>query len=112
TIRVKGSTTGTTTDQDGQFTLNVPDDAVLEVSYLGYKTKEITVNGRTSLTISLAAATTGLNQLVVIGYGEVKSKYLTGSVSSVSGKDLQNIPASGVNQILGGRASGVHVTNT
>ena len=110
-IQVKGSPTGTVTDANGRFSLEVPEDAVLIVSYLGYTTKEVPVNGRSTLQITLASATRGLEQLVVIGYGEVQTQYLTGSVSSVKGADLQDIPASGVNQILGGRAAGVQVTN-
>ncbi|HEX5552323.1 MAG TPA: SusC/RagA family TonB-linked outer membrane protein, partial [Chitinophagaceae bacterium] len=111
TIQVKGGTVGTVTGAGGQFALEVPDHAVLVVSYIGYNTKEIPVGRNTVIHISLAPSATGLNQVVVVGYGQVENKYLTGSVSSVKGKDLQNIPASGVNQILGGRAAGVEVTN-
>jgi TonB-linked SusC/RagA family outer membrane protein len=111
TIRIRGESTGTVTDTRGHFSLDAPEGAVLEVSYVGYNTKQVVVGGRTSIQIRLSAASTGLSQLVVVGYGKVENKYLTGSVSTIDGNKLRDIPASGVNQVLGGRAAGVEVTN-
>lgn len=111
TIKVKGGTAGTTTDVNGRFSLNVPEDAVLEVSYLGYQSKEVSVNNRSSINISLSSTTTGLNQLVVVGYGTQKKSDLTGSVAQVSNAELKAVPVYNVGEALQGRASGVRVTH-
>jgi TonB-linked SusC/RagA family outer membrane protein len=112
TIQTKGGTTGTTTDQKGRFSLSVPENAVLVVSYLGYQKKEIMVQGRKLLNISLAHATTGLNQLVVIGYGSQEKKDITGAISSVSGKDIRNLPVRSAQEALQGKAAGVLITQS
>lgn len=111
TIRVRGSAVGTVTDAEGKFMLEVPEGAVLDVSYVGYNVKQVPVSGQSNIHILLSTVATGLSQIVVVGYGQVENKYLTGSVSTVNGKSLQDIPAAGVGQILGGRAAGVEVTN-
>jgi len=107
TIQVKGTMTGTTTDVNGKFSLSVPDDAILVISYLGYDTKELVVGGRTAINISLAASTTGLDQVVVVGYGTTKKKTLTGSVTSVQGSDIIKAPVMNVSNSLTGRLAGV-----
>ena len=111
TIQVKGSTIGTTTGTDGVFRLEAPSDAVLVVSFLGYQRQEIPLNGRASVKILMKASATGLNQLVVVGYGSVQKKDLTGAVSSISGQDFKDIPVQRVDQMLQGRAPGVQVTS-
>ncbi len=111
TIKVKGGSTGTVTDANGLFSLDVPDDAVLEVSYLGYAAKEISVNGRSSILISLAATATGLNQLVVVGYGTQKKSDLTGSIVSVKGEDIAKSPAINVAGSLAGQLPGVIINS-
>lgn len=109
-IKVKGTTAGTTTDAQGRFNLeNLPDEAVLVVSYLGYKSQTIAVKGNSNLKISLAATATGLNQLVVVGYGTTKKKDLTGAITQVNSKEIQAVPVYNVGEALKGRASGVHV---
>lgn len=112
TIQVKGSTMGTTTDSKGNFTLEAPDNAVLIVSYLGYNTKGIPVKGKNIINITLSAATTGLNQLVVVGYGTEKKVDLTGAVAQVSGKRLQNRPITNVSEGLQGLIANLNVTTT
>lgn len=107
TVKVKGSTIGTTTDANGRFSLSVPDNAVLEVSYLGYGKKEVEVNGRTAVQISLSTATTGLNQLVVVGYGTQKKISITGAVSSVKGDELKETPVANISNSIAGRVAGV-----
>ena len=107
TIRVKGSNTGTTTDAEGRFSLNVPDDARLIASYLGYTNKEVAVNGSTFLHIVLNASATALNQLVVVGYGTQKKTDLTAAVSSVDGEEITKAPVANISNTLGGRVSGV-----
>lgn len=109
TIKVKGSTIGAVTDADGEFILDVPDDAVLEVSSLGYTTKEISVNGRSEIRIELSATTTGLNQLVVVGYGTRKKEDLTGSVALVSSKELTKGTPANIGQALQGKVAGAQI---
>lgn len=108
-IKVKGTTTGTITDATGHFSLDVPDDAVLVVSSLGYTTKEVLVNGRTTIPISLSASTTGLNQLVVVGYGTQKKKDVTGAIASLDFEDIQNTPVKDVLSAMQGRLPGVQI---
>jgi TonB-linked SusC/RagA family outer membrane protein len=91
-IRVKGSTTGTTTDDNGSFTLEVPDNTTLVISYLGYENKVVTVSGTTPVNITLTQAKSSLNEVVVVGYGTQKKVNLTGAVATVSGDKLEGRP--------------------
>ncbi|WP_420603192.1 SusC/RagA family TonB-linked outer membrane protein [Flagellimonas sp.] len=108
-VVVKGTTNGVQTDFDGNFTITADSNATLVISYLGYTTKEVPVNGQTQLTISLAENTSNLDEVVLVGYGSVKKSDLTGSVASVDADDLNAIPVSSIDQALQGRASGVSV---
>lgn len=110
TIQVRESTIGTTTGPDGSFSLSAPDNAVLLVSYLGYQTKTVHVTG-SSLQIALAPTTTGLNQLVVVGYGTQKKSDLTGAITTISSDQYKTQPVTRLDQVLQGRAAGVEVTN-
>ncbi|UCS91714.1 TonB-dependent receptor [Echinicola marina] len=101
---------GTATDIDGKFEISVPANATLSFSYLGYATQNIPVDGRTSLDLKLSADLSNLQEVVVIGYGQVNKKDLTGSVSKVEGAQLENLPAARVDQTLQGRAAGVQVS--
>ncbi len=112
-ILVKGTQQGSTTDSEGNFTLVVPDEkAVLVFSFVGYVTQEILVGSRTSLEISLVPDEMALEEVVVVGYGTVKRKDLTGSVSSVSGTTLKDIPVTSASDAIVGRMPGVQVTRT
>jgi TonB-linked SusC/RagA family outer membrane protein len=111
TIKVRGGTAGTTSGPNGRFSLQVPDNAILEVSYLGYATRAFPVDGHTTVRISLAAITTGLNQLVVVGYGTQKKSDLTGAVAQVGNSELQAVPTYNIGEALQGRASGVKVVH-
>ena len=111
TIQIKDGTAGTTTDALGKFSLLVPDDAILEVSYLGYNKKEVSVNGRSVIKIALAASTTGLNQIVVIGYGSVKKSDVTGAVATIGEKEIKARPVSNAIQAMQGQVAGVDVTS-
>ena len=82
-VVVKGSTTGTITDMDGNFTLEVPDQATLLVSYIGYTPKEVAVKNQNNLSIMMIEDSKTIDEVVVIGYGSVKKSNLTGAVSSV-----------------------------
>ncbi len=109
TIKVEGSTVGTVTDAEGHFRLNVPDNAVLEISYLGYTGKEIPVKGRNNIKIFLSEATTGLNQLVVVGYGVQKKENLTGAVDQIEADDIALRSSGTINGTLQGLMPGLHI---
>lgn len=112
-VIVKGTTNGTSTDFDGNYTLkNVPNNATLVVSYLGYAKKEVKVDGKTTINVTLLASSESLDEIVVIGYGTAKKSDLTGSVVSISGSDLKEIPIANVGEALTGRLAGVQVLST
>jgi len=110
-ILEKGTTNGTITDFDGNFNLSVQDDAVLVVSYVGYVSQEVEVKGRTTLSITLREDTELLDEVVVIGYGSVKRKDVTTSISTVSTKDLDQRPIVTAGQAIQGKAAGVSVVS-
>ncbi len=108
-VVVKGTTTGVSTDFDGNFTIEANADDTLMFSYIGYAGQEIAVGNQSTINVILAADNK-LDEVVVIGYGTTTKKDLTGSVSSVSSEEITQIPASRVDQVLQGRAAGVQVT--
>lgn len=110
-IIVKGTTIGTNTDANGGFKINVADDnAVLVFSAVGFERQEITVGNRTTINLSLAVDQKSLDEVVVVGYGSQKKSQMTGAISSVSGKQIQELPITNARQALQGRAAGVDVT--
>jgi TonB-dependent starch-binding outer membrane protein SusC len=112
-VKVVGANTGTVTDANGQYTITVPEGASLLFTYIGYADQTIAVGSRTTLNVTMAeSADTKLNEVVVIGYGTQRKRDLTGSVASISARDLQNIPIARADQMIQGRASGVQVTQT
>ena len=110
TILEKGTFNGTTTNFDGIYRIEVAPDAVLQFSFIGMKSQEIPVNGRTEINLILEMETTGLDEVVVIGYGTQKKKDVTGAVSMVSAETIENIKPVKVEQALQGTMSGVNVT--
>ena len=109
TIRVKGSPNlATVTDLDGNFTLKVPKGATLQISYLGYKDKEVKV-GNGPIDVTLIADAQALSEVVVVGYGQMKRADLTGSVASVGEKAIEKSVATSIDQVLQGRAAGVQI---
>lgn len=109
-VVLKGTNTGVLTKSDGSYSLNVPDgNSVLAISYIGYAPQEITVGSRTTINVSLEAAVSELDEVVVIGYGTVKKSDLTGAVSTVTAKSFENQPLTRVEDALQGRAAGVTV---
>ncbi len=111
-IRVEGTSRGTTTDMDGNYSIaNVEDASVLQFSYLGYITQTITVGTRTQINIQLSYNVEELQEVVVLGYGTVRKSDLTGAVSKVESEDLTNIPSNNVLQSLQGRVAGVNISN-
>ena len=107
-IIVKGTTNGTITDFDGNFTLNVPEDAVLVISYIGYNTIETSVKGKTDLAITMKEDTQALEEVVVVGYGSQKKVNLTGSVEVLDSKKLEGRSVSTASQVLQGQVSGAN----
>lgn len=113
TIVLKGTTSGTSTDIDGKFSLAVSsNDAVLVISFVGYAPTEITVGSQSVINIALESSKVMLSEIVVIGYGTVRKSDLTGSVGSVKAKDLTKITSLNAEQSLQGKVAGVQVTST
>ena len=109
----KGNTTnGTITDLDGNYSIKVPAKATLTFSYIGMKTQDIAIKGQGPINVTLSDDTQALDEVVVIGYGTVAKKDLTGSVSSVSAKQIAAIPVSSASEALQGKMAGVSITTT
>lgn len=114
TVLVKGTTNGASTGADGQFTLSVPTtgEVQLTVSYIGYVTQTVTAKGTGNLNIRLASDTKALDEVVVIGYGQVKKSDVTGAIVSVKEEDIKKTPAANVMESLQGRLPGVDITRS
>ena len=111
-VVIKGTSNGTITDMSGQFTLsNVKSSDVLVFSFIGYKTQEITVGNQKSLSVKMEEDTQTLDEVVVVGYQEVRKGDLTGSVAKANMKDLLSAPVASFDQALGGRIAGVNVSS-
>ena len=96
TVLVKGTTTGVVTDMDGTYSLNnVPEKATLQITFIGMKGQEVAVNGRSTINVTLEAAVTDIDEVVVVGYGTQKRANVVGAVASVDGEKLQSIYFSG-----------------
>jgi TonB-linked outer membrane protein, SusC/RagA family len=107
-VRIKGTNRGTTTNEQGEFSLKgVDENTVLEISFVGYATQEVKVGRRTQLTVHLELSSSEIDQVVIIGYGEVKKRDVTGSMSSVKMADLQKAPVRSFEEALAGRVAGV-----
>lgn len=110
TVLVKGSDVGTITDVDGSFSIKVNDEDVLVVSYTGYETTEVPVNGQATLDIRLKESSLSLSEVVVTGYSAQQKRDLTGAVGTVNTEELVKVPSSNVTSQLQGRISGVTVS--
>ena len=111
TIMVKGTTNGTISDIDGNYTLlNVPVNSVLVYSFIGMRSQEIPFDGRANVNVTLTEETIGLNEVIAVGYGTQKKVNLTGSISSVSEKELESRPITQSSQALAGLVTGVSVS--
>ena len=111
-VVIKGTSNGTITDMSGQFTLsNVKSSDVLVFSFIGYKTQEITVGNQKNLSVTMEEDTQTLDEVVVVGYQEVRKGDLTGSVAKANMKDLLSAPVASFDQALGGRIAGVNVSS-
>jgi TonB-dependent SusC/RagA subfamily outer membrane receptor len=109
-VTIKGTTRGATTNAAGTFSIpNVPENATLVFSYTGFGTKEVAVKGTTPLTVSLTEQVTGLNDVVVVGYGTSTKKDLTGAISQIKATQLENENPRSVQDMLRGNAPGLNV---
>ncbi len=109
-VKVKGQNIGVTTESDGSFSIAVDAKAILEVSMVGYETIEIPVNGRNQLNnIVLKVAASGLDEVVVVGYGTQKKASVTGAIAVMKSEDVKNMPVPNLSNGLAGRLSGVYV---
>ncbi len=112
-VVLKGTSTGTNTDFDGNYSLSVSgSNAVLVFSYLGYVTKEITVGAQSVISVTLDPDVSALSEVVVIGYGTQRRESVTGSVVSIKGETLNEVQSSNFAQALQGRAAGVDISTT
>ncbi len=113
TVRVKGTTIGTITDINGVFTLsNVPRDATLEISYVGMKSQDIPVNGRTVIDVVMEEEAEMLEEVVVVGFGTQKKVNLTGAVSTASSREIESRPVVNVTQALQGLVPGLNISSS
>ncbi len=112
-VVIKGTFSGSVTGIDGQFSLSIPDDAdILQFSFVGMRMQELPIEGRTTFAVVMEEETIGIDEVVAIGYGSIKKSDLTGSVTSVKAKDLENVKMQSIDQGLAGRAAGVQVISS
>jgi len=112
-VVVLGTMVGTSTNADGEYSLNVPDNAeVLQFSYLGYKTLDVAVNGRSVVDVALEPDLLALGDIVVVGYGTQQRQEVTGAITSVRSEEIQNVPVSSFENALQGRMAGVNVAES
>ena len=108
-ITEAGTTTGTISDVDGNYSLNISPNAVMHFSYIGYLSVDVPVDMQTAISIALELDAIGLEEIIVTGYGVQRKSDVTGSIASVSSEKLNEIPIAGVDQALQGLAAGVNV---
>src|SRR5690606_36911576 len=112
-IVVKNEGTGTVTDIAGKYTIEVPNEnSILVFSSIGYLSQEVSLNGRNIVDVALAEDVQSLEEVVVVGYGTQLKREVTGSVSQVSGEDLENMPIRSAAEAIQGQSAGVMVTST
>ena len=112
TVLVKGTTNGTVTDLDGNFSLDVEDEAVLQISYVGYLLKEVVINDQSRFDIQLEPDATQLEEMVVVGYGTQKRSDVTGAIGSVKSEDFNRGVITNPVDLLQGKIAGVNITST
>jgi TonB-dependent starch-binding outer membrane protein SusC len=112
-VVLEGSTVGVMTDINGKYSIPVPNlKGVLQISYIGYVTQKVQINGMAVVDVALSSDIQTLSEIVVVGYGQQRKSDITGSISSVKGRELVQLPLQRVDQALQGRAAGVLVLNT
>ncbi|ASU32538.1 SusC/RagA family TonB-linked outer membrane protein [Mucilaginibacter xinganensis] len=110
TLRVKGQNSGSQTDVNGKFSLTVPDNATLSFSFLGYLTQDVSVAGKSSLTVVLVPSNRELDEVVVTGYQTKTRANNTAAISTISPKEIADKPIPGIDNLLQGKAAGVQIT--
>ncbi len=110
-VVVKGTTNGTMTNIEGNYTINVPENSTLVFSFIGLQSQEIAVNNRTTINVALSTTTESIEEVVVVGYGTQKKSVVTGSISSVKAKDLEKSAPGRIDEALQGRVSGVTIAS-
>lgn len=111
-VMEQGTTNGVMTDFDGNYSIEVPEDATLEVSFIGYATQTVEVDGRSEIDIAMETETAALEEVVVVGYGTQKKVNLTGAISTVQFDDMEDRPITNATQALAGVAAGVSISQT
>ena len=111
TVMQKGTSNGTVTDFDGNFSLSVPAEATLTISYIGFATQDVAVNGKTDFLIVLKDDSQILSEVVVVGYGTMRKSDLTGAIGSLGAKDMQDSPVSNIGQAIQGKIAGLQVVD-
>jgi TonB-dependent starch-binding outer membrane protein SusC len=112
TVTIKGTTKATTTNEQGVFTITADDNDVIVFSYVGYESQEIKVGDKSQFNLSLVSAASSLENIVVIGYGTVKKRDLTGAVVSLKGDEVKKVAAGNVMESVQGKVAGVDITRT
>ncbi|WP_372949174.1 TonB-dependent receptor plug domain-containing protein [Mariniphaga sp.] len=111
TVLVKGTQTGTVTDFDGNYSIEVPSNATLVFSYIGFLTEEIAVDGSTAINLEMNEDIIGLEEIVVVGYGQLKVRDLTSSITTVNADELVKTPSGQAMQALQGKVAGVQIVS-
>ncbi len=112
-VTIKGTTTGSVTDGEGNYKVNVTGEkAILVFSYIGFVTQEVAAGSKSRIDVTLTEDATNLSEVVVVGYGTQKKSQLTGAISQVSSKEIQEMPITNLGQALQGRAAGVDVSQS
>lgn len=111
-VLVKGTTIGTTTDASGNYTVSAPANAILVFSYIGYTTREISVNNQTNINVQMAESSKDLEAVVVVGYGTQRKRDLTGAITQVKGDDIAKMPNTNPLSSLQGKVAGLTVVNS
>jgi TonB-dependent starch-binding outer membrane protein SusC len=114
-VLLKGTSNGTVSDVEGNYTVSVPEDAaqkILIYSFIGYGTQEVTIDGRTSIDIKMAVDATQLGEVVVVGYGTAKKSDITGAMGQLSNEAIRDVPVANITQALQGRVAGVDIQTT
>ncbi len=112
-VKIKGTTMGVSTDINGHFSINIPDGSnVLVFSYIGFITKEVSIDGRSTVDVQLIPSPESIQEVIVVGYGTQRKSDLTGAISSVTAKEIQGQAFSNINQALQGKVAGAEFTTT
>ena len=112
TVSVKGTNISVQTDTDGKFSINAGTGKMLVFSFVGYEGKEVDINNRSAVNISLATSTKGLEEVVVVGYGNQIRRQVTGAVQNIKAEEFKDIPVSQMTQKLQGKLAGVQINQT